>query len=933
MNLPLSHADGDQAARSSRPRPLDGRGTMLLGLAIAAAFAAFSLAPPSPFAAVTAQAADYEARWPADGDRVWIGPSYWANRLQDWRLMDGRVECVEATPQRPMRTLQLLDAALSANPGELVMSVRTGSLQRGSKRSTETWTGFLIGAGGAEIDYRIAALAHNRSAEDGGLLVAVDGTGRVIFRDNNGRGADNANVQAVGPLRPADLTLLAPATRSGGGLVGDQELDDIELRVEAKPAGDGYTVTATALLRASGKVISSAELRNVPPRDLDGSVAIVSHLGPPGATTGYWFRDWKLAGRKVELHADRAYGPVLGVLYTVSGGVLKLTAQFPPLGPKDSRFARLEVRDNDTQPWQLAARGELAEPSFTMLFRVEKWDETRERKFRVVYEPLGSDGTTPAIYEGRVRKTPTDRDSLALAAFSCTKNYTGGLRWNHQGVWFPHNDIVKSVRHHNPDLLFFAGDQIYEGDLTGVQRQPADKAQLDYLDKWFRWCWSFGPLTRDTPCVCLTDDHDVYHGNLWGASGRAAKTADDGGYLMPPAFVNMVQRTQTSHLPDPIDPRPVDQGIGVYFTRLDYAGVSFALLEDRKFKSSPSVMVPEGQCVNGWFRNPNFDPSRQADVAGAELLGARQTSFLRDWAGDWSRGVWMKAVLSQTIFANVATLPRDAASDAAVPRLRILKPDEYPSDDRIVADADSNGWPQTGRATALREIRRGFAVHIAGDQHLASLTRYGIDDHDDAGFAFCVPAIGNTFPRRWFPPEPGQLRLPEAPRYTGRYRDGFGNRVTVHAVANPVAAGHEPATLHDRAPGYGIVRFQRKTRAITFECWPRHVDPSRPDARQYPGWPVTIAQTDNHAREGAPALPTIKVTGLADPVFQVIDESTNETVHTLRIAGDTYQPHTPKTGRYRIVVGEPGTDRQRVLTGLESKPGHDGQVQVDFTAR
>jgi hypothetical protein len=910
---------------------------------------ALPLGSDLPFGPAHAAAADYEARWPADGDRVWIGPSFWANRLQDWRLTDGRLECVEATPQRPMRTLQLLDATLGDNPGELLMSVRTGSVQRGAKRSGETWTGFLIGAGGSRIDYRIAALAHHRSAEDGGLLIAVDGTGKVIFRDNNGQGADNASVQAVGPLRPTDLTLLAPATRSGGGLVGDQEMDDIELRVEAKPAGEGYTVTATALLHGSGKVISSAELRNVPARDLDGSVALVSHLGPPGATAGYWFRDWKLSGRKVELHPDRAHGPVLGVLYTVSGGVLKLTAQFPPLGPNDTRFARLEVRENDSQPWQLVARGELSEPSFTMQFRAEKWDESRERKFRIVYEPrstgvpaaagagtgtgAGTSAALPVAYEGRIRKTPADREALTLAAFSCTKNYTGGLRWNQQGIWFPHNDIVKSVRHHNPDLLFFAGDQIYEGDITGVQRQPADKAQLDYLDKWFRWCWAFGALTRDMPCVCLTDDHDVYHGNLWGAGGRAAKSPDDGGYVMPPAFVNMVQRTQTSHLPDPVDSRPVDQGIGVYFTRLDYAGVSFALLEDRKFKSSPSVMVPEGQCVNGWFRNPAFDPSRQADVAGAELLGPRQTSFLRDWAGDWSRGVWMKAVLSQTIFANVATLPRDAASDAAVPRLRILKPDEYPVDDRIVSDADSNGWPQTGRATALREIRRGFAVHIAGDQHLASLTRYGIDEHDDAGFAFCVPAIGNTFPRRWFPPEPGQNRSADAPRYTGRYRDGFGNRVTIHAVANPVASGQEPAALHDRAPGYGIIRFQRKSREITFECWPRHVDPSRPDARQYPGWPVTVAQTDNHAREGAPALPLIKVSGLAEPVIQVVDESSNETVHTLRIAGDSYQARTPKPGRYRVTVGEPGTDKQRVLAGLESKLDNTSEVIVEFSGR
>ena len=78
---------------------------------------------------------------------------------------------------------------------------------------------------------------------------------------------------------------------------------------------------------------------------------------------------------------------------------------------------------------------------------------------------------------------------------------------------------------------------------------------------------------------------------------------------------------------------------------------------------------------------------------------------------------------------------------------------------------------------------------------------------------------------------------------------------------------------------------------------------------------------------------TIKVTGLAEPVFQVIDESSNETVHTLRIAGDTYQPRTPKAGRYRVVVGEPGTDRQRVLAGLEAKIDNDSQVTVEFAAR
>ncbi|MFO0869756.1 MAG: alkaline phosphatase D family protein [Pirellulales bacterium] len=882
-------------------------------------------------AAASGGAADFEARWPMEGDRVWVGPGFWANRLQDWRVAEGRVECLEAAPQRPMRTLQLLDASLAEGPGELVMSVRTGAIQRGTKRSADTWAGFLLGAGGSGIDHRLTALVHHRSAEDGGILVAVDGTGKVIFRDNNGTGLDNGSVQAVGPLRPGDLAVLAPATRTGGGLVGDQTLDDVELRVEAKPVGDNYTVTATALLHGSGKVISSAELRHVPARELEGSVALVSHLGPPGQTSGYWFRDWKLAGRKVAVHPDRAYGPVLGTLYTVQRGVLKLTAQFPPLGLRDSQYARLEVRDGDDQAWRLAARATLVSPGYTFPFRVEKWDETRDRPFRIVYDLRQPDGSTKTVaYEGVIRRTPVDRESLTVAALSCNKNYTGGLRWNHQGIWFPHRDLVQAVQHHRPDLLFFAGDQIYEGDLTGVQRTPADKAQLDYLDKWYRWCWAFESLTRNTPCVCLTDDHDVYHGNLWGAGGKAAKTPDDGGYVMPPEFVNMVQRTQTSHLPDPIDPRPVEQGIEVYFTRFDYAGVSFALLEDRKFKSSPTVMVPDGRCVNGWFRNPQFDPARQADVAGAELLGDRQLRFLRDWAADWSDGIWMKAVLSQTIFANVATLPKDATNDAVVPKLKVFRPDEYPSDDRPVADADSNGWPQTGRNAALREIRRGFAVHLAGDQHLGSLTRYGVDTFDDAGYAFCVPAIGNTFPRRWFPPEPGQHRKSDAPRYTGQYRDGFGNRMTVHAVSNPVVTGQEPAALHDRAPGYGIVRFQRKTREITFECWPRSADPSRTDAQQYPGWPVTIAQADNYTREAAAELPQLKVSGLTDPVLQVVDESSGEVVYTLRMAGQEFQPRVFHPGKYSVKVGEPHTEHERMLRGLEAHSGNRSVIHVDF---
>jgi alkaline phosphatase D len=67
--------------------------------------------------------------------------------------------------------------------------------------------------------------------------------------------------------------------------------------------------------------------------------------------------------------------------------------------------------------------------------------------------------------------------------------------------------------------------------------------------------------------------------------------------------------------------------------------------------------------------------------------------------------------------------------------------------------------------------------------------------------------------------------------------------MTVHAVANPRRTEREPTRLNDRAPGYGIVRAARRADGgarVTFEVWPRFVDPAAPGAVPYPGWPITF---------------------------------------------------------------------------------------------
>jgi hypothetical protein len=178
-------------------------------------------------------------------------------------------------------------------------------------------------------------------------------------------------------------------------------------------------------------------------------------------------------------------------------------------------------------------------------------------------------------------------------------------------------------------------------------------------------------------------------------------------------------------------------------------------------------------------------------------------------------------------------------------------------------------------------MRKAFAFHLAGDQHLGSVYRHGVDDFNDSIYSFCVPSIANLYLRWWDPLEPGKNRKPGAPDYTGEHFDGFGNRLTVHAVANPDEKPASGDKLTTRAAGFGIVRLNKKTRQITMECWPRNVDITDPANKPYPGWPVTIHQTDNYGRKAAAWLPTLVIKGQTNPVVQIIDEACDETVYTL----------------------------------------------------
>ncbi len=99
----------------------------------------------------------FQSDWSPQGDRIWLGEQYWANRLHDWRLIDGHLECV-VDRVAPMRTVHLLTARLGDQSAGFEMSVHTG-LATSEGDLADSATGFLVGVGHGDMDYRSAAIA------------------------------------------------------------------------------------------------------------------------------------------------------------------------------------------------------------------------------------------------------------------------------------------------------------------------------------------------------------------------------------------------------------------------------------------------------------------------------------------------------------------------------------------------------------------------------------------------------------------------------------------------------------------------------------------------------------------------------------------------------------------------------------------------------
>jgi alkaline phosphatase D len=790
-------------------------------------------------------------------DRIWAGKHFWSIPLEDWKVMDGSLHSTGTVPDS---RVNLLTHVLSPKPGSFAVSVDAGVYEAGDAPGS---AGLLIGVRDEEDpDVRAACYF------GGGIRAGVSLQGFAFLDDQRAALPDGFDFSAVNiAVTGNNQRLTLKVTDSSG-----KSPDELTLRIEG--------------------IEGLVAIANNP---------ILSGDHSPGNSL-FHFDNLKLSGSKVTARPDNAFGPILFTQYTLSRGTVKLMAFIPPIGEEDNQEISLQLYQSGR--WETVARESMDPDSRTALFRLENWDETEDVAYRVEYIETGKDGTrTPEYYTGTVRRDPVDRP-LKFAGLTC--QFTSG---------YPYTPLVENLAKLDPDILYFSGDQVYEPNGGyPIKREPADVSIVNYLGKYYMFGWAFGDLMRERPVICTPDDHDVYHGNLWGEAGAPMPpgrgTGDSPGFRQPVEMVNVVNRTQTGHLPDPYDPTPIEQGMSVWYTGLTYGRVSFAIVSDRIFKTAPEA-VSDWDGRHDHMKEPREDMSF-LDIPGLVKLGRRQEDFLDTWILDWE-GAAMKVLLSQTVYANVATHHGGMM--------------EY-----LFADLDSGGWPKSARDRIVGLMRKGAVFHINGDQHLPSMVQYGLHGYRDAGWSFCTPAICSIYVR-WFLPDELNAPVLDRPEHghsnTGRYEDSFGNRNYVYAIGNPGKVVQDNTSRYSnaqiRVAGFGMITFDQVERTIDIDSWRflADVESPHPLRDQFPGWPLTLSQFDNLGMGAGHFLPEMTVNE-PDQVIQIWNENTGELEQVFRMKGNKFQPALYEAGTYKVIIGEGNNKKE--ITGLNTIQGINSEV-------
>lgn len=817
----------------------------------------------------------HESRWDKAPQRVWVGADYWANRLQDWRLHQGRLECIDNS--RSLRTVHLLTRALDKSNRSFTLSVQTGTLSESARR-TDAWAGFLIGAGDLKDDYRMRSLIHQAHGRNGGLMVGINGKGKIVAIDNANQ-RQHIGLEREKHFYPEGIPP-----------------EGVEMNLLAREVDGSYKLTLWARKVRDGSTIDSASIKDISPERMQGNIALAAHISEHSHKKSFWFKNWKAQGGKLSKHDNHRFGPVLGVHYTLHRDTLRLTAQMPPLSRNNLHPLRLEIRKKGSNDWHEVAKTEITTPGWMAKFEVPGWQSNTAWKYRLTYPPNEND--VSHTYTGTIRKEPENEVVLSTidAPEILKKSIDSTTNFTNSSLWLPHRLNIRNVLGRKPDLIAYTGSRLFRINPTRFKLDSnalTDQLYLDYLYKWSLVCWLHGPLTRNMPSLVMPEATDS----------------------LPVPFINMAVKSQTAHMPPPYNPRADLRGAEPWYTRLVYGGVDLAVVED-------DLMAPDTLTTGIGQKNNSSGIAKRT----------RQLRFLKDWTNSWD-DVDIKAVVTNTSSIQHITQP-PAPSGQKENHPSASGQEKEKISPVLQLNHKTSHTTSSQVKEVVSQVRKSHALVIKGGSRMPYLIHHGINDWEDAGYEFGFPSWSQATP-----PHPAvrvmqnksiaDSVLIDSLTLPAKFRDPHGHPIILETLTKgsdrnktggPRQKGfgiehHDTSYLSGMVPGFGIVRFNTRDQEISISVWPAEGDPQ--NTQPFSGWPVDLSVQENYIDNPRSHLPEIIAKGLgANPVYKLYHYNQPGLIYAKRAKDTVFRPPVFEESIFTLVVGAPEKNRMDTLRHL-----------------
>ena len=121
--------------------------------------------------------------------------------------------------------------------------------------------------------------------------------------------------------------------------------------------------------------------------------------------------------------------------------------------------AYLWIREDERKEWAFLKSSTVDPLTATALFVIDGWPRFTSQKFLVI--------CGESTWEGTFRAEPKDGSTLKLAGLSC-----------HKDIGWPWKEAIAELIAHDPDLVFFSGDQIYENDYNSPMFRAMNREEV-----------------------------------------------------------------------------------------------------------------------------------------------------------------------------------------------------------------------------------------------------------------------------------------------------------------------------------------------------------------------------------------------------------------------------------------------------------------------